>query len=1101
MPSTSSRTALLKIIAAKANPLSECIKNLSVCDCNLIEDDTSEEEIEKRLGFWCQVVAKGDWAKFKKRLEWDGLNNETVRRLVSNYTNFQSVILPPWIDILERVIEETEKFASHKSLGEFSQVIDTKNPIPFEHFYLPCIQVARNLLKHVLEDKFEGYNNIFTSKVQALLERQLLVSLAHIFAPTLMQEFGKFRSSGNPLRDFLNITVQGASKTDRYQAFLESQLQDGYLSLFEKYSVLGRLAATSIDFWVESTAELFNRLLRDWSKIEEQFSPHKSLKKVVDIAAGLSDKHKRGRSVAILTFDTGLKLVYKPKNIGLEVAFGELLKWCNEQEINLDFKFPEVLNCSTHGWSQYIESLPCDTEEEVKKFYKRSGMLMCLIYILQGTDCHYENLIASGEYPVLVDMETLLHPQIRRVETLSVDTSTQLSQKLANSVLRTALLPQKALLIADDMLSIDYSGLGKVEEQTVSSPVWKHINTDGMTVKYDKINLTHEKNVPILKDVSVAPKQFIDDILTGFEGMYIWLMEHREVLLSTDSPLMSFANQECRLVFRNTRTYAAILANSCQPELMEFGMARSVELDVLSRGFLTSANKPHFYSILATEREAMEQLDIPLLTANTSSVDIQLSSDTVILNFCEKTAFEGVLSLVESLNKADLMFQKQVIYLSLASRFLEEPWQEKSDATVDEHLNNSVNTITTNILLEEAIKIGQILQMQAIAESSDKNMAWLGIGYTHNSQSFYIQETGVNLYDGGVGISLFLAALNKVTGDSQWRDISLLSLQTLRQGIQQLTVEIGEKWAKQLGIGGGDGLASLIYGLVRISQLLDEPSLLQDARTIMKLITPELITSDQIFDVVGGSAGTILGLLALLEVEDEQIPSPALELAIACGEHLLENQKGNKDEPRAWKTWRGTQLTGFSQGAAGISYALLRLYAVTKDRRWLEAAQEGIAYEQTMFSPDFQNWCDRRFDETKFQVSWAHGAPGIALARLGGLSVLDTDVIREEIAIALATTQKSMIWGFDSLCWGNFGRIETLLVAAQTLNSSDFLTVAHQATAMVLRNAGNRGGFALFDSASSIVTNPGFFHGLSGIGYEVLRIAYPHQLPSILLWQ
>ncbi|MEH2382894.1 MAG: type 2 lanthipeptide synthetase LanM family protein [Nostoc sp.] len=1097
-------TDILKAIAIKASSLSECLNNLSAH--GFTDDDPVERE--RRLEFWCQVVAKGDWKKFQRRLTWDGLSKETVRLLVSKSTQVEPVILSPWIHTLEQVIKAAQKFRYQNTL-EVQRSIDPQRPIPFEDFYLPCLQVAQNLLQDALKEPFDNYNKLFADKVQTTLERKLLGSLAHIFAPTLMREFGEFRTSGNALKDFLTISVQGHSKRDKYQGFLDGQLQDGFLSLFEKYSVLGRLVATTIDFWVESNAELLIRLATDWSTIQERFSPDQTLNQVVDIAAGLSDGHKRGRSVAILTFDTGLKLVYKPKDLALEVAFGTLLQWYNQHEVDLTFKFPEVLNCSTHGWTQYMIPLSCDTEDAVRRFYQRSGMLMCLISTLEGTDCHYENMIACGEYPVLVDMETLLHPEIKSAAAVETDASTQLAQKLSNSVLRTALLPLKELSVANNLLSIDMSGLGKLEEQTVPSLDWKHINTDGMTIDHNTINFAPEANVPTLNGVAVASKQFINEIVTGFEQMYCWLMDHRELLLATNAPLASFANQECRLVFRNTRTYAAILANSYQPDLMEVGIARSVALDVLSRAFITTPEKPHFWPILEAEKQAMEQLDIPLLTANTSSPHLNLGNGSIIPDVFDRSSFERVLSRVQCLNEADMMFQSQVIYLSLCSRFLEEPWLNQSDSptspasisiTSPYSATAAADSITSNVLLDQAINIARTLRQQAVT-ISENSIAWLGMGYKHSSQSFYIQGVGLNLYDGCVGVSLFLAALAKVTGDSEWRDLALRSLHPLRQVLQELTADTNQKLVSQLGIGGAEGLGSLIYGFVRISQLIDEPSLLGEASQVRTLITPELITADRIFDVVGGTAGTILGLLTLFEGEENVTHCPILELAIACGQHLLNHQTLFDDRPRAWKTWRDRQLTGFSQGAAGIAYALLRLFAVTQDSRWLEAATEAIAYEQTMFSSDAQNWVDLRSEPAKFQVNWANGAPGIALARLGGLSVLDTETIRQEIAIALETTQRSMVWGVDSLIWGNFGRIETLLVAAQTLNCPNLLTAAHQATAVVLENARIQGTFTLFTDDFSKVMNPGFFHGLSGIGYEVLRLGYPNKLPSVLLWQ
>jgi len=31
--------------------------------------------------------------------------------------------------------------------------------------------------------------------------------------------------------------------------------------------------------------------------------------------------------------------------------------------------------------------------------------------------------------------------------------------------------------------------------------------------------------------------------------------------------------------------------------------------------------------------------------------------------------------------------------------------------------------------------------------------------------------------------------------------------------------------------------------------------------------------------------------------------------------------------------------------------------------------------------------------------------------------------------------------------------------------------------------------------------NPGFFTGISGVGYELLRLTHPDVLPSVLLWE
>src|SRR3989442_11043245 len=131
-----------------------------------------------------------------------------------------------------------------------------------------------------------------------------------------------------------------------------------------------------------------------------------------------------------------------------------------------------------------------------------------------------------------------------------------------------------------------------------------------------------------------------------------------------------------------------------------------------------------------------------------------------------------------------------------------------------------------------------------------------------------------------------------------------------------------------MGPGAGPGLGSVVYALTRLSQFLDEPELLTDAQAAANLITPDLIARDHLLDVFVGTAGTLLGLLALYAVSPSE---DLLDRAVWCGEHLLRARTLSKADCRAWPTMGGRHTTGFAHGTAGIVYALLRLYTVTGD--------------------------------------------------------------------------------------------------------------------------------------------------------------------------
>ncbi len=398
--------------------------------------------------------------------------------------------------------------------------------------------------------------------------------------------------------------------------------------------------------------------------------------------------------------------------------------------------------------------------------------------------------------------------------------------------------------------------------------------------------------------------------------------------------------------------------------------------------------------------------------------------------------------------------------------------------------------LTSEQLIESAKAIAVELETRAISDA-DGSVNWIGLGYELKAERFQLKVLNDSLYDGRCGVALFLAALYQVSGESRFANLALQALQPLRQQIQTLDLESGQRTARLTGIGGASGLGSIIYTFVKVSQFLSNADILQDAQALSDWMTPEVIAADKQLDIISGAAGAILGLLSLHGVTAK---ATVLEKAIASGQHLLTQQR--LDE---------TRLTGFSHGAAGISYALLRLYTVTQDRNYLEAALEGIEYERSVFSESNANWPDFRGlgqnQQPSFLTQWCHGAPGIGLARLGSFEIVKTPEIEREIEIAVQTTHRYGLQGMDHLCCGNFGRVEVLLVGAQRCSRPDWHQAAFQNATNIVARAKNNGAYQLFSNLPNSVFNPGFFQGTAGIGYQLLRLAQPEQLPSVLLWE
>lgn len=1087
-----------------------------------------QQTIDSRVAHWCKLVAQGDWENFHKRLSWDGLDVERVSQVLGSVCLDEDLPLPGWAETLSEIIKTSEKFNHCAKTYHSNQLpIEEGKPLPFEDILLPAILVARQKLLTSLGCASVSLEHLPLDLVSIdaylALERGLLRQVSNLCEKTLESEFSGFRPLGYNL---FNLMVKESTETENrvnYDAFVEKLLQDGLLTFFQQYPVLGRLVATAIDFWVEGAGEFLQRLKADRAEIEQLFllkssnheseekavdssSPKFQLGKVIAIHPNLSDPHNRGDSVMAIEFESGLKLVYKPKNLGLEVSYNQFLEWCNQHGAPLPLKVVQVCDRQTYGWVEYVEHLPLEDELAAKRFYKRTGMLLCILYLLQGNDCHRDNLIACGEHLVLIDMETLMHHSVKELSDLSEGVKAPTAiQKLSDSVLRTGMLPDWRTT-GEQEIVYDLSGLGSVNPD--KSPTFakrrKFVNTDDMHLGLEKIPLPAYKNEAILHGVSLSANNYVDEIAIGFEQMYRFLIEQRQSLLSINGIFTKLQAKRVRFVFRATQVYAVILQGSLAPQFLKNGIDRSIELDILSRAFLFASEKPPEWSILQAELKAMEQLDIPYFGAKSDSDDLTVGLKEPIKEYFEESSYSQVRQRLQRLNEKDLARQVSFIKSSFYAKMARKPAVDTAKiAAVNSIDFSDIKPLTSKQLLNSAQIIARSIEEQAIREPDD-SFNWISLGFSHDIKRFRLQILPDNLYSGKCGLALFLAALDLVEGKSQFLDLSLGAIQPLRELLQTLdrNNDNAQKFSEIIGIGGITGLSSLVYCLVKIGQFLKESTLLEDACRAANLIAPEAITADRQFDIIGGAAGAILGLLALYDETEE---SAILAKAILWGQHLLAHRVSINNSPRAWKNVEEKPLTGFSHGAAGIAYALLRLYAATGDSAYQEAAVEGIAYERSVFNPSAGNWPDLRSIAQQpdgspgFMASWCHGAPGIGLARLGSLEILDTKEVRQDLEVALRTTQMYGLHGVDHLCCGNFGRIEVLLLAAKTLGREElYETAIQQASALVTR-AEQAGGYQLFGNLPNSVFIPSFFIGTAGIGYELLRLAYPEKLPSVLL--
>jgi len=847
-------------------------------------DAAANHTSHKRRKKWCELVAGGDQREFEKRLAWDGLDAKRLGRVLSSQYRIRNDDFPPWADTLRQVLLAADPSdAKAASAGE--------EPLPFEEVLSPFINTARRELVARAAAAYE----LLACTAHKDIERFLQSSLSQLSCRPLQLEFSLFRAQKQS--SLVRMIRQRSPDLSRdvYNTFVAEMLHGGLRSFFHEYSALARLMAVVTRQWVDGTAEFLERLARDLSEIHLVFSNRSDPGRVVEVAPGLSDCHHGSRSVYLLTFESGLRLLYKPRDLGLDEAFWRLTQWLNDHGISHRMRALKVLNHGTHGWTEYVERFPCNNTDEARRYYQRAGVLLGILYALDATDIHHENIIASGEYPILIDMETLTchEVSVQNHATESEANQYQVEKQLWDSVLKTGLLSRWWLGAGGQVE--DVSGFGSEDdpERSYRVPKWEHINTDKMELTSQYVRPRPAANMPSMGGRDLLPDPYRHEITQGFRDAYGFVLKHKKEILAPQGPLVQFAHRQVRFIFRPTQVYDALLKQSLRPTCLREGIDRSIELDVLARAMLASDAAPPQWVLLREEVAALERTDIPHFVASSSSGVLRLSDETTVPDLFVEPSYSRLVARMCEFNEQDMRRQISVINAAFCSRIVRGSHESRADEDLPVSLNN-VERLMRHEKISASLRIASELQRLA-TYTSDDNVSFLTLEYVPEARRYQLQPTSYSLYSGCTGIALFLAALEKTTGGAGFRDLCLGAVRPLCQSLQDRRG--ASTLGRLLGIGGALGLGGVIYGLARIGQFLSSDELVESAELAQSLVDSELVGGDALFDVLGGGAGTILGLLALYDVSGD---AGSLDVAVQIGNHLLSNRVTTDAGYRVW---------------------------------------------------------------------------------------------------------------------------------------------------------------------------------------------------------
>jgi len=342
-----------------------------------------------------------------------------------------------------------------------------------------------------------------------------------------------------------------------------------------------------------------------------------------------------------------------------------------------------------------------------------------------------------------------------------------------------------------------------------------------------------------------------------------------------------------------------------------------------------------------------------------------------------------------------------------------------------------------------------------------------------------------NLYGGVPGIALFLATWGATWDLAYYRSAAH---RLLKQGNfldrSSEVIPFGS-----LGICRGAGAA--VYTLCALGAILKDEQLFEIAESIVEhaaglAIDPSL----EDLDLFEGLAGLVLAVSRMALVWPVFVVRKCLE--------VLSDRLRNSATMFAAQPKYGGPLAGFAHGLSGTSFALAAAFGAIGNTDLLASAARCIELESAVFDSGLHDWPDYRFNVLRSSGAWCHGWVGIGMARcaLVRLPVL-RQFAQHDLSLAVDRALNAPLRSNDSLCCGNFGRVDFLLEAADALGAPTLRTLAHQIAERLSKEAVLRKAFRDVSQDSS----PGLFQGAAGYGYELLRISSRARVPSVLAFE
>ena len=1034
----------------------EEIKNSSISINEIINKQTflskkikkNDKLFNQALQNWRRISSKNDSNIFRQRLKKDKIKLKKIASQLFSQTLKRNNNIK-WDKNLEWIYESIQN-------KDYNNFRSKKAVYPFEDLYFNLIETA--FLKLYKPKKFK-----FSKKVKTILLEDLLSKITTITQYALYEEFLSFIK--------ISSNENKKNKNNYFYKLFTDYFRSNYIEkFFRKYPVLLRLLSTIVSQWLDSNNIFLKRLEKDSYRIFKQLNFRANIISNIDIS--LSDPHNYGKSVYKIQNSSGKIILYKPKSLKTDYNFSKLIGKINNLNPPEKLMLPKVLSFNNYGWTEYIHHKACKNLKDFNSYYRKAGSWLGILYLYSATDFHAENIIAYKNFPVPIDFETIMQPSFlntkRKIFSKSVIDANLFIDDSVNSV---GMLPNFSLF-KDNKKVYDNSGL-KGGRSSYQTKIWKNVNKDDMYLKKILFADPPNKNLPFLKSKTGNFNSYVDEFINGFKNYLNFIIRLREKF-GNNLFLKDFKKIDTRVVIRPTRFYYLLLERLKNHKYMNNGILWSLNSDFVTR-LSNFENKIHInnWKIHNIEREDLLDFNIPYLKLSFFNSNIQ------------NKLFKSLRDKLNNLNDKEIKTQSSIIEQLLS---LVKKKKEKINLNHKKLLLKKYNFSKKNFFENEAHNIYQ--KIISLAFKDKNNLSWVGINWLGESNVGHLSNLDPYIYNGNLGIAIFLEAYGKVFKNKNAKKYAYKSVRNI---IENIKMNHKTNFLQNQSIGGLVGLGSLIYGFCALYNISKKRIYLNTSLSILKKINLEQINKDKSLDILDGVSGLILSLIYMNKVIKDPIIKKVLE---HCGDYLI-NQPMLKY--KGYKSWKSISissnlpLTGMSHGASGFALALYSLYNLIPKKKYYECLRDCFNYEDNFFDKKKNNWLDLRGFDNLNPNQWCHGAVGIGFSRLSMIKIKRKKLLINDLEKAINSSLNAWPNIKDTICCGKMSTILFLYDYSKFTKNNEIKNLAIDYLYSTIKLSKINKGYNL---GAKYYYNPGLFLGLSGIGYVILNFL-DNDLPNI----